>query len=71
MAAPDPADMVAGLNPDSLATAQALVEPAVIASSVERFQFERVGYFHKDPMDSDGATPTFNGIVPLRESRKP
>ena len=71
VAAPDPADMVAALNPDSLATAQALVEPAVVASSAERFQFERVGYFHKDAADSSGAAPAFNGIVPLRESRKP
>ena len=71
VAAPDPANMVADLNPHSVATAQALVEPAVLASPAERFQFERVGYFHKDPVDSRVGAPAFNGIVPLRESRKP
>ena len=71
VAAPDPANMVADLNPNSVATAQALVEPAVLASPAERFQFERVGYFRKDPVDSRVGAPAFNGIVPLRESRKP
>ena len=69
--APDPADMAAELNPRSVATAAALVEPAAVAAAARRFQFERVGYFHKDPVEWSAAAPTFNSIVPLRDSRKP
>lgn len=58
------------LNPDSLSIIKdALVEPAVIEDDVdERFQFERQGYFYKDPIDYTDETPVFNKIVSLKDS---
>ncbi len=55
------------LNPDSLATVNGFVEPAVADSGGARFQFERLGYFCRD-----SALPaTFNRIVTLRDSWRP
>ncbi len=54
------------LNPDSLKTYHALLEPALgEAQAGERFQFVRTGFFIKD---KDGA---FNRIVTLKDSYKP
>ena len=73
---PEPeADIPAGedfrcnLNPDALSACTALCEPAL--ADVEggtRVQFERKGYFFADPVDSRPGKPTFNRIVPLRDS---
>ncbi|MEJ2604278.1 MAG: glutamine--tRNA ligase/YqeY domain fusion protein [Gammaproteobacteria bacterium] len=56
------------LNPESLRTASARVEPG-IAGLVpgEAVQFERLGYFTPDP-DSREESPVFNRIVTLRDS---
>jgi len=59
--------LMADLNPASLAIATGYVEPAVAASEQTHFQFERVGYFHRDPM----LARTFNRIVSLRDSWRP
>ncbi len=58
------------LNPDSLKVIKnALIEPAVLSDEVdERFQFEREGYFFKDPVDYSHEHPVFNKIVGLKDS---
>ena len=56
------------LNPDSLLTITAFVEPALAKSMVgERVQFERLGYFVVDT-DSTPEKLVFNRIVPLRDT---
>ena len=58
------------LNPDSLETLiNCYIEPAAAENnSEERFQFERQGYFYKDPIDSVDGKLVFNRIVPLKDS---
>ncbi len=62
---PDPSSetFLDDINQDSLVKYQGVVEPAIAASSVERFQFERLGYFCKDS-ELDGV---YNKTVSLRE----
>lgn len=56
------------LNPDSIQTVSAKVEPALGAAEVgERVQFERLGYFVVDT-DSTSEQRVFNRIVSLRDS---
>ncbi|HVH32101.1 MAG TPA: glutamate--tRNA ligase family protein, partial [bacterium] len=63
------ADFTAGLNPDSLTIERGYVEPSVLKDSADvRYQFERQGYFWRDPVDSKPATLVFNRIVSLRDS---
>ena len=69
--APVPDNMEEELNPASLEVVEAIVEPAVIETDAERFQFERVGYFFKDPVEHSPETPVFNRIVTLRDSYRP
>lgn len=54
-------------NRESLTRVQGLVEPAVARSPESHFQFERVGYFHRDPKAAD----IYNRTVSLRDSWKP
>ncbi len=57
------------MNPDSLRTITAKVEPALqSAAAGDRVQFERNGYFCVDSVDSLPGKPVFNRIVPLRDS---
>jgi glutaminyl-tRNA synthetase len=58
------------LSPRSLETLTgSRIEPAAVGSSLgERLQFERQGYFFRDPVDSRPGHPVFNRIVPLRDS---
>ena len=51
------------INPDSVVPLSAVVEPAIVASDNVRFQFERQGYFCKDPLQAN----VFNKTVSLRE----
>jgi glutaminyl-tRNA synthetase len=56
------------LNPSSLKTISALVEPTVTDANVgDRVQFERLGYFIVDT-DSTADKLVFNRIVPLRDT---
>ncbi len=56
------------LNPDSLTTVNAKVEPSLLeASPWDRFQFERVGFFVVDK-DSTKDALVFNRIVTLRDT---
>lgn len=57
------------LNPDSLETLNARVEPALAqAAAGDRVQFERNGYFVADAKLHQPGKPTFNRIVTLRDS---
>ena len=63
---PSSATFLDDINPDSLTTLKAIAEPAILAHSDQRFQFERQGYFCKDPQ-AQGDLPVFNKTVSLRE----
>jgi glutaminyl-tRNA synthetase len=58
------------INPKSnLVLTDARVEPSVLNDSADtRYQFERQGYFWRDPVDSSGDHLVFNRIVTLRDS---
>lgn len=57
------------LNPHSLTTVQAAVEPSLKQAQPEdRFQFERHGYFVADLKDSQPGAPVFNRTVTLKDS---
>ena len=71
----DPNDVEEGqsyldnLNPNSLETLTAKLEPSLAkAAPGERIQFERVGYFYADPIDSLQGAPVFNRTVTLRDT---
>ena len=69
---PDPdtgGDLKAGLNPDSLSVLEdCRLEPALLeAQAGEPVQFERLGYFCRDP-DSTPRRPVFNRTVALRDT---
>jgi glutaminyl-tRNA synthetase len=55
------------LNDDSLEVVSAKLEPS-LATENEAVQFERLGYFHVDAVDSKPAALVFNRIVTLRDS---
>ena len=71
---PDPEagedDFMAHLNPDSLVTLRdAMIEPSITGDNdTRRYQFEREGYFWRDPEDSTPERLVFNRIVPLRDT---
>ncbi|QYY36293.1 glutamine--tRNA ligase/YqeY domain fusion protein [Ruficoccus sp. ZRK36] len=58
------------VNPDSLQTVTAYVEPALATAEADQhFQFERIGYFTPDSKDHvPGSKPIFNRTVTLRDS---
>lgn len=57
------------INPDSLRSITAKVEPSLkTAEGGQRLQFERNGYFCVDTIDSQPGQPVFNRIAPLRDS---
>jgi glutaminyl-tRNA synthetase len=74
--APDPDDIPEGqdftstLNPESLVLVQgAKVEPSVKDDPPgSRYQFERVGYFVSDALDSRASALVFNRTVTLKDS---
>jgi glutaminyl-tRNA synthetase len=63
-------DFIESLNPNSLKTITAVVEPSLAnASAGQQFQFERHGYFVTDRIDHvQGAKPVFNFAVGLKDS---
>jgi glutaminyl-tRNA synthetase len=64
-------EFVQHLNPHSLETASARIEPSLASASAgDRFQFERTGYFIADSADHKPDKPVFNRIIPLRDSWK-
>jgi glutaminyl-tRNA synthetase len=58
------------INPDSLKTVTAMVEPDLTTVPAgSSFQFERLGYFVADALDHrPGSRPVFNRTVALRDS---
>jgi len=75
-AEPNPADAKDGrdfkdyINPNSLETlTDCRLEPSLIAAEPgSRFQFERLGYFCVDTVDSTARRPVFNRTVTLRDT---
>jgi glutaminyl-tRNA synthetase len=67
-AIPEEDDYKDYLNPDSLQTLEALVEPALTAlPALTNVQFERTGYFTVDP-DATPGRPVFNRTVALKDT---
>ena len=65
---PEGGEFTDNLNPDSLRTVTAKVEPSLAdAEPGERFQFLRQGYYCVDP-DTRQGMPVFNRTVALRDS---
>jgi glutaminyl-tRNA synthetase len=66
---PDAANFAADLNPQSLEIlADARIEPAIAeTNSPDPMQFERQGYFTRDP-DSTPSHPVFNRTIGLRDT---
>jgi len=57
------------LNPDSIRSVQAWVEPALAACAPEtHVQFERLGFFVSDRRDHCAERPVFNRAVTLRDT---
>jgi glutaminyl-tRNA synthetase len=62
-------DAIEHLNPESLRVVRAKIEPSVADDPVEtRYQFERTGYFWRDPVDGRGDALVFNRIVALKDT---
>jgi len=70
LAAPEGGDFRNFINPDSLQVIEhAKLEPSLAeAAPGERFQFERLGYFCVDTVDSAPGKPVFNRTVTLRDT---
>jgi glutaminyl-tRNA synthetase len=67
---PDDADFRDFLNPESLRTIRARIEPALAATAPgQAVQFERLGYFCADALDHRSDAPVFNRTVTLKDSR--
>ena len=62
-------DFKASLNPHSLKTLTAYLEPSLAGVLADqRFQFERHGYFVADRVDHVAGKPVFNRITTLKDS---
>jgi len=62
-------DYLTQINPDSVRTIRAKLEPGLRdAKPEDRFQFERHGYFVADARDSKPGAPVFNRAVTLRDT---
>ena len=60
------------LNPDSMRTVIARLEPSLkTAQAEDRYQFERHGYFVVDRVDARPGAPVFNRTATLRQSIAP
>jgi len=56
------------LNPKSMETVTGWCEPGLKEPAAPHFQFERLGYFFVDPVDSKPGAPVFNRTVTLRDA---
>lgn len=66
-------DPVERVDPDSLTVVEnAMIEPSVLNDDpATRYQFERTGYFWRDPEEGRGDRLVFNRIVSLKSTWKP
>ncbi|KEF34911.1 glutamate--tRNA ligase [Deinococcus sp. RL] len=68
-AAPLDAGFLRFLNPQSLRVTRGYVEPSVAGDPPEtRYQFERQGYFWRDPVDSREDALVFGRIITLKDT---
>jgi glutaminyl-tRNA synthetase len=69
-AAGEDGDFIQFMNPASLTLVEgAMVEPSLTAAQLgAHYQFERLGYFFVDPVDSAEGQPVFNRTVGLKDS---
>lgn len=65
-----PAEWKQALNPDSLQLiTEARLEPMLAqARPATHYQFERLGYFYVDPLDSRPGAPVYNRTVTLKDA---
>ncbi len=62
-------DFMRFVNPQSLVVTRGLVEPSVTRDPAEtRYQFERAGFFWRDPVDSRPEALVFNRIITLKDT---
>jgi glutaminyl-tRNA synthetase len=61
-------DFLQALNPSSKRVVRAFVEPGVDGAPGSTYQFERLGYFVTDAVDSTTAAPVFNRATTLRDT---
>ena len=65
-------DFLASINPESLRTVQAKLEPSLKHVQADtKFQFERHGYFVSDRVEHHDDHPVFNRITGLKDSWTP
>ena len=66
---PDGSDFKTKLNPTSLVTLTCYVEPSLAKTAPgTHYQFERLGYYYTDPIDSTPENLVFNRTVTLRDT---
>ena len=66
------ADFLQYINPESLTVVQGYAEPAMQEAKVgEAVQFQRLGYFTRDPESETAGRLIFNRTVTLKDSYKP
>ncbi|MFC1521112.1 glutamine--tRNA ligase/YqeY domain fusion protein [Elusimicrobiota bacterium] len=67
---PEKDDFLACINTNSLEVIPtAYIEPSIKnARAAESYQFERLGYFYTDPIDSKEGKPVFNRTVTLKDT---
>jgi glutaminyl-tRNA synthetase len=62
-------DFMRFVNPNSLVVTRGLVEPSVTRDPADtRYQFERAGYFWRDPVDSRDDALVFNRVITLKDT---
>ncbi|OJT18863.1 glutamine--tRNA ligase [Archangium sp. Cb G35] len=62
-------DFMRFVNPNSLVVTRGMVEPSVAKDPADaRYQFERTGYFWRDPVDSRDTALVFNRIITLKDT---
>ena len=66
----EPVDLLALVSPESIRVIDGTkIEPSVADDPTDtRYQFERTGYFWRDPVDGADGRLVFNRIVPLKDS---
>ena len=65
----DGADFLEHLNPASLVVRRGFVEPSLAGDDPDtRYQFERLGYFWRDPEEGRHEALVFNRIITLKDS---